>query len=60
MSNEILVYKKEIERLNQDITLAKDLNTPFVELPIVENKHKEPNFLNNMHDDDEMVSIVLR
>lgn len=60
MSNELLLHEKEIERLKQEITLAKDLNAPTnVELPMVVNKHKELNFLNNIHDDDEMVCIFM-
>lgn len=58
MSNELLLHEMEIERLKQEIHLAKDLNTPTnVELPMVEIKHKELNFSNNIHDDDEMVCI---
>ncbi|VVC24338.1 Hypothetical protein CINCED_3A012898 [Cinara cedri] len=57
ISSEVLVYEKEIERLKQEITLVKDLNTPTnVELPIIENKHKESNFTSHIHDDDEMFS----
>lgn len=60
MSNEKLLHEKEIKRLQQEILLAKEANTIFPELnskPIVENKFKESNSSNHIHDDDEIVSI---
>lgn len=60
---EKLAYEKEIERLKQEIDLAKESNIvkseSNVELPVTENKFKETYSLNHVHDDDEMVSKYL-
>lgn len=54
-------HEKEINRLQQEIILAKETNSNETEsnsvLPVIENKLKESNSSNHIHDDDEMVSI---
>jgi hypothetical protein len=59
MSSERLAHEKEIEKLQQEIALVKELTAPVLnaELPVVENKLKESNSSNNIHDDDEMVCL---
>ncbi|XP_025202038.1 GRIP and coiled-coil domain-containing protein 2 [Melanaphis sacchari] len=53
-------HEKEINRLQQEITLAKERNSHESEsnvvLPIIENKLKKSNSSNHIHDDDEMFS----
>lgn len=55
-------HEKEINRLQQEINLAKEINTNEPEsnivLPVIENKLKKSNSSNHIHDDDEMVSII--
>lgn len=59
--SEKLAHENEIEKLQQEIALIKEANAAIVvelntELPINENKLKESNSSNHVHDDDEMVS----
>jgi len=46
--------QKEIDLSKKAEIIALELNS--TELPVVENKLKESNSLNKMHDDDEMVN----
>lgn len=59
--NERSAHEKEINRLQQEINLVKEINTNESEsniLPVSENKLKQSNSSNHIHDDDEMVSII--
>uniref|UniRef100_A0A2S2NFH3 GRIP and coiled-coil domain-containing protein 2 n=1 Tax=Schizaphis graminum TaxID=13262 RepID=A0A2S2NFH3_SCHGA len=53
-------HEKEINRLQEEIILAKETNSNETEsnsvLPVIENKLKESNSSNHIHDDDEMFS----
>lgn len=59
--SERLAHEKEINRLQQEIILAKEthFNEPVsnIMLPVIENKLKKSNSSIHIHDDDEMVSI---
>lgn len=61
--NEKLTHEKEIESLQKEIVLAKEVNTiapeQNTELPVIENKLKESNVSSNINDDDEMVSLCI-
>lgn len=62
ISSERIIHKNEIEKLQQEITLAKeDKKTTElkVELSTEENKIKKSNSLNHIHDDDEMVNLMV-
>ncbi|CAH1738003.1 unnamed protein product [Aphis gossypii] len=57
--NERSAHEKEINRLQQEINLVKEINTNESEsniLPVSENKLKQSNSSNHIHDDDEMFS----
>lgn len=58
--NDKLAHEKEIEILQKEIALAKEVNMiaseQNAELPVTENRLKESNMSSNIHDDDEMVS----
>lgn len=55
------MHENEINRLQQEIILAKETNSNETEsnivLPVIENKLKKSTSSNHIHDDDEMVSI---
>jgi len=57
--SEKLLYEKEVERLQKEIVTIQNANIVIPvsndEQPIIENKHKELNFLNHIQDEDEMV-----
>lgn len=60
--SERLAHENEINRLQQEIILAKETNSNETESTIVlpvnnENKLKKSTSSNHIHDDDEMVSI---
>jgi len=59
--SERLAHENEINRLQQEIILAKETNSNVtesnIELPVIENKLKNSTSSNHIHDDDEMVSI---
>lgn len=60
ISSERLAHEKEIEKLQQEIALVKELAVPELNVDIpVENKLNESNSSNNIHDDDEMVSLSI-
>lgn len=59
--SERLAHENEINKLQQEIILAKETNSNETEsnivLPVVENKLKKSTSSNHIHDDDEMVSL---
>ncbi|XP_060862086.1 GRIP and coiled-coil domain-containing protein 2-like isoform X2 [Metopolophium dirhodum] len=58
--SERLAHENEINRLQQEILLAKETNSNETEsnivLPVIENKLKKSTSSNHIHDDDEMFS----